>query len=279
MGELTRINVLEDDRAGVVNSFLVPLTSVNAVSPSGNDSLSSRQFPIPVILDSGTTLSYLPTDIAMQIWNEVGAIYSDSLELALIPCSMASSKGYFSFGFAGPDGPQINLRMDELVLDMTTGEPLNFASGPYAGQAACEFGIQNFTSEPFLLGDTFLRSAYVVYDLVNHQIGIAATDFNATDSNIVPFPSLSAHIPSATAAKNQELVTAAPSLVTPTYSAHPGFTDSATEDGGDGDGGGNGNGGDKNAGTVPEPLDLARLAVLGITMGLVVTGSGVFFLF
>lgn len=274
---MTRINVLEDEDARAINSFLVPLTSLHAVSPSGNDTLTSRQFPIPVVLDSGTTLSYLPTDIAMQIWNEVGAIYSDSMELALIPCNMEKSKGYFSFGFAGPDGPQIHVKMDELVLDMTAGEPITFTSGPYRGLAACEFGIQNFSSDPFLLGDTFLRSAYVVYDLVNHQIGIAATDFNATDSNIVPFPSLSAHIPSATPAKNQELTTAPPSLTTQTYAAQDGFKSSATEAAGDGEG--NGADGPKNAGTLPEPLDMTRLAVLGITMAFVVTGSGFFLLF
>ena len=35
-----------------------------------------------------------------------------------------------------------------------------------------------------MLGDTFLRSAYVVYDLDNNQISIAPTNFNATSSNI-----------------------------------------------------------------------------------------------
>jgi hypothetical protein len=36
-----------------------------------------------------------------------------------------------------------------------------------------------------VLGDTFLRSAYVVYDLQNHEISLAATNFNATSSNIL----------------------------------------------------------------------------------------------
>lgn len=277
---MTRINISPHSQTGLYNSFLVPLTSLHAVSPSGNDTLTSRQFPIPVVLDSGTTLSYLPTDIAMQIWNEVGAIYSRDMDLALIPCSMASSKGYFSFGFAGPDGPEIHVKMDELVLDLTSGPPLNFASGPYRGQAACEFGIQNFSRDPFLLGDTFLRSAYVVYDLVNHQIGIAATDFNATDSEIVPFPSLSAHIPSATAARNQDQVTARPSVTMPTYAALDGFRDSATAAAGGDSGSRSGStGGSKNAGTLLEPFGFTHLAVLIVVMGSVVAGSGLFLLF
>jgi hypothetical protein len=34
------------------------------------------------------------------------------------------------------------------------------------------------------LGDTFLRSAYVVYDLANNEISLAQTDFNATSSSV-----------------------------------------------------------------------------------------------
>jgi hypothetical protein len=36
-----------------------------------------------------------------------------------------------------------------------------------------------------VLGDTFLRSAYVVYDLQNNQISLAQTDFNSTTTNVV----------------------------------------------------------------------------------------------
>jgi hypothetical protein len=259
----------------------VALTSLQAISPSGSDTLTSRQFPIPVILDSGTTLSYLPTDLAIQLWKEVGAIYSSDIDLAVLPCSMANSKGYFSFGFAGPSGPRINVTMDELVLDLTSGEPPTFATGPYKGQAACEFGIQNFSSDPFLLGDTFLRSAYVVYDLINNEVGIAATDFNSTKSNIVAFPSLSALIPSATIAPNQNQVTAKPSVTSPAYAASKGFTDSVTAtagSGGSGTGGGSSTSSSGSSGSMLPAFDFARVVVLGIAMGFVTLGSGSFLL-
>ncbi|KAK4462180.1 aspartic peptidase domain-containing protein [Cladorrhinum samala] len=229
VGDLTRIDILANSQ-NLYTSFLVPLTSLTATSPSGSDTLTSRQFPIPVVLDSGTTLSYLPTDLAMQVWKEVGAVYSPELQLAIIPCDMQNSKGYFSFGFAGPNGPKIKVSMDELVLDLATSGAPTFSAGAYRGKAACEFGIQNFTSAPYLLGDTFLRSAYVVYDLVNNQIGLAATDFNSTKSNIVAFPSLSAPIPSATVAQDQSEATNKPSVTTPAYVASAGFTKGAAAD-------------------------------------------------
>ncbi|KAK4196937.1 aspartic peptidase domain-containing protein [Triangularia verruculosa] len=265
-GDLTRIDILPTTQ-GLYTSFAVAMTSLIAVSPSGQDTLTSNAFPMPVVLDSGTTLSYLPTDLAVQIWKEVGALYSPEFELAVLPCDMQNSKGYFSFGFGGPKGPQINVSMDELVLDLTSGQAPVFNSGPYKGMDACEFGIQNFTSAPYLLGDTFLRSAYVVYDLVNNQVGLAATDFNSTESNVVPFPSLSAHIPSATIAPDQSQATVRPSVTSPAYAASAGFTDSAGV-----------NGSENAAAGLPPAFGAAQLAVMGLSMMFAMLGSGILLL-
>lgn len=223
-GELTRIDILKDNETGEYDSFIVSLTSMQAFSSSGSDELTSKQFPIQVVLDSGTTLSYLPNDIAQQIWTETGAVYTASVGLALIPCRMQKSTGYFTFGFAGPNGPRINVTMDELVLDLVISGPApTFSSGEYQGEDACEFGVQNTTGTN-LLGDTFLRSAYVVYDLENNQVGMAPTDFNATESNIIAFESKGAAIPSATAAANQSQATATSAFTQPAFAAESGFS-------------------------------------------------------
>jgi elongation factor G len=240
----------------------VALTSLEAVSSSGRDTLTSAEFPIPVVLDSGTTLTYLPSDIASQVWKEVGAVYSSQFGLAVIPCNMQNSKGYFSFGLAGPSGPRINVTMDELVLDLTSGNPPVFTSGQYRGQTVCSFGIQNINSSVYLLGDTFLRSAYVVYDLVNNEIGIAPTDFNSTDSNIVAFPSSGAPIPSATAAPAQSEITNRPEVTTPAYAASQGFMDTTA---------------DENAAPgLPPAFGTGQMLVVGVTMMLMALGSGLF---
>jgi hypothetical protein len=265
VGDLTRINIQEDADTEAFSSFIVLLTSLTANSTSGSDSLSSREFPIPVVLDSGTTLSYLPTDIASQIWIEVGAVYSSDAQAAVLPCSMENSKGTFSFGFAGPNGPKISVGMDELVLPLvSSGANPTFQSGKYAGQDACQFGIQNFSSDPFLLGDTFLRSAYVVYDLVNNQIGIAKTDFNSTTSNVVAFASDGAQIPSATTAANQATATSASgTLTTPAYAASSGFLTSSST---------------KNAASTVPAFEWAQMGVMGASVMFMLVGSGFFLL-
>ncbi|KAK7961852.1 uncharacterized protein PG986_002677 [Apiospora aurea] len=259
-GEMSVVNVQMDSQTGAFTSFIVSMTSLTANSPSGSDSLTTRQYPIPVVLDSGTTLSYLPTELAVQVWREVGAVWDTYTQMAYVPCGMENSKGTFEFGFAGPNGPKISVDMTELVLDIAEGSDVpKFQSGQYKGQNICQFGIQNFTSEPFLLGDTFLRSAYVVYDLENNQIGMAKTDFNSTKSNIVAFPSKGATIPSGTVVQNQVAATgdAGGSVAQPTYAASKGFQSAA--------------------GIVPA-FEWAQVAVIGATTVFMLAGSGLFFL-
>ncbi|KAI0976918.1 aspartic peptidase domain-containing protein [Xylaria arbuscula] len=277
-GDLIRVSIDEDARADNFTSFQVRLTSVEAVSSSGNDSLSSTTFPIPVVLDSGTTFSYLPQDLAEEIWKEVGAEYtvvsSDGTGYPLLDCDLARSSGYFSFGFGGTGGPVIKVGMDELVIP----------AGTIDGKAACLFGIQNFSSDPFLLGDTFLRSAYVVYDLENNEIALANTDFNATSSKIVAFPSQGATIPSSSPAPSQDAENSGPSTE-PNYSASKGFSDltssnSGSSSGSSGSSSGNGgNGNTDSAASLTPALDLTQLAVMGASMGLMLFGGGAFLLF
>ncbi|KAI5457959.1 aspartic peptidase domain-containing protein [Mariannaea sp. PMI_226] len=208
-GNLTRLSLISEN--GIYDHFKVAVTSLTATSPSGEDKLSPGHFPFHAVLDSGTTLTYLPDRLASQVWDEVGAIYEPSWGLAVLPCSFAKHPGNFTFGFGGPGGPNIVLGMDELVIDLTNGNPPTFEGGKYKGQTICECGIQNYTnSEVYLLGATFLRSAYVVYDLVNNEVGIAQATFNVNESNIVAFKSKGATIPYATAAPNQNSTPSTP---------------------------------------------------------------------
>lgn len=59
-------------------------------------------------------------------------------------------------------------------------------------------GVSDSQGSTSVLGDTFLRSSYVVYDLANNQISLANTNFNATKSNIMEIASGAGGVPSAT---------------------------------------------------------------------------------
>jgi hypothetical protein len=84
----------------------------------------------------------------------------------------------------GPGGPQISVPMSEMVVDAG----ITFSDG----SKACYLGIDAVDESlggSIILGDTFLRSAYVVYDLENQVIALAQAKFNVTDSSVVPIPS------------------------------------------------------------------------------------------
>ncbi|KAF4989318.1 hypothetical protein FDECE_14758 [Fusarium decemcellulare] len=264
VGNMSRIDVLPLD--GHYYHFIVALTSLVASSSSGSDTLISDSFPIKAVLDSGTTLSYLPQDLSEEIWEEVGAVYSSDYELAVLPCSYGRHDGNFTFGFAGPDGPTISVAMDELVIALTDGEIPEFESGAYRGELVCAFGLQNDTSEVSILGNSFLRSAYVVYDLVNNEIGIAATDFNATDSNIVAFESYGDAIPSATVASNQQEATQIPTATDNDFTAADGFQNSDDDDGDD----------DSDNGATLATPPVTNLVLVAATASFMLLGGSIF---
>lgn len=62
---------------------------------------------------------------------------------------------------------------------------------------ACFMGIYSSDSY-YILGDFFLRSAYAVFDLTNHRVGIAQSNLNSTTSNVVEVPAGAASIPQVT---------------------------------------------------------------------------------
>ncbi|KAI0203712.1 aspartic peptidase domain-containing protein [Astrocystis sublimbata] len=281
MGDLVRLEI-QKDAQGSFTAFTVLLTSLEAHSSSGEDQLTSQAYPVPVVLDSGTTFSYLPQELVEEVWTEVGAEYytigKQGTGAPLVPCSLGNNQGYLTFGFGGQGGAEIKVGMDELVLPIFVGEAQPFPSGPYKGQDACQFGIQNISGDNFLLGDTFLRSAYVVYDLENNEVALAPTDFNATSSNIMPFPSRGAEVPSSTPAPNQNSIPSG-SSGKPKYDAQSGFTKLDTSSSGSGNGNGNGKGGDDNAASLPPALDLTKFAIMGVSMGLMMVGGGAFLFF
>jgi elongation factor G len=212
-----------------ITEFNVALSSVTAVSSTGRDSLGSSSFPATVLLDSGGTISTLPDDLVDEIWHEAGAI-QDEVGTPHVPCSFANNDAWFEFGFGGPGGAVIKVSLSQLV----SGGPIRiaFTNGTYKGQEACGFGIRKGGGRS-VLGDTFLRSAYVVYDLENLEIGLADAIFNKTSSgsSVVPFARKAAPIPSSTPAPSQDsaAMRAAAVTATPTvYAAANGFQSNTT---------------------------------------------------
>ncbi|CAK9439936.1 uncharacterized protein LODBEIA_P40360 [Lodderomyces beijingensis] len=121
-----------------------------------------------VLLDSGTTLSYLSPDLVNQIANRAGAYWVQPLHGGghyQIDCD-ANLPGDFVFNFAL--GAKISVPSSELIYKNDDGK--------------CLFGLQP-ESGGEVLGDNFLRHAYLLYDLDDLTVGIAQVKYTS-ESNI-----------------------------------------------------------------------------------------------
>lgn len=156
------------------------------------------------ILDSGTTLSYLPTKITDQLHSKLRT-YTDDIYtgLTFIDCEYLTSNPDMRLSFTFGPNTTVAVPVWEVVLDLLgdTQSDLPFKM-PF--ERACIFGIQStagFNEDGFdedwaLLGETFLRSAYVVYDLTHHQIGMAQANMNSTTTDIVELTGSGGGLPS-----------------------------------------------------------------------------------
>ncbi|KAF7522707.1 hypothetical protein PCG10_007221 [Penicillium crustosum] len=183
---------------GLYSEFIIALTKVSLTNSSGENTYSSSSIPAGVLLDSGSSLTYLPDALVQDIYDDLGVSYESESGIGYVECSMANDNITLSYTFSSPT---INVGIDEMVIDV--GD-LYFRNG----KRACVFGIVPAGSSTAVLGDTFLRSAYVVYDLANNEISLANTNFNATENDILEIGTGTDSVPGATAVSNP--VTTAP---------------------------------------------------------------------
>jgi hypothetical protein len=177
---------------GSFAELLITLTEVTL----GTETIASNQ-AVAALLDSGSSLTYLPDAMTEAIYESVDAQYDSQEGAAYVPCSLASNSSTLSFTFTTPT---ISVPMNELVIQVSTSssKQLTFTDGT----AACLFGIAPSGSSTAVLGDTFIRSAYLVFDLSNNEISIAQTNFNATSTNVVEIGTGTTAVPDATLVAN-----------------------------------------------------------------------------
>ncbi|KAE9962263.1 hypothetical protein BLS_000583 [Venturia inaequalis] len=170
---------LQPDVYGSISSFTVTLNSFQVIGNQQKVVYTANQ-TIAVILDSGTTLTYLPNSIADAIATGVGAV-SNANYGVVVPCNIAKTPATFKFQFGNSNGPVIVAEISQFVLPFPSDIPTpKFRNG----NVACRWGILPSDGNPNLFGDTFLRSAYVVYNIDGNQIGIASTNFNTTKEDV-----------------------------------------------------------------------------------------------
>ncbi|AEO68924.1 uncharacterized protein THITE_2155501 [Thermothielavioides terrestris NRRL 8126] len=194
-----------EPQSGVYSEFFITLTGLQLGSTAIGSDLA-----LAVLLDSGSSLTYLPDSLVQSIYAAVGAVYDSDANAAYVPCALADDASAAPLNFTFTTAT-ISVAMRELVLDLVTssGQRPTFSNGA----AACLFGIgpagsgasaggSGSSAGTSVLGDTFLRSAYVVYDLDNNYVSLAPTRFNSSESRVLEIGTGTAAVPGATKVQN-----------------------------------------------------------------------------
>lgn len=197
---------INTDSTGVASQFVITLSGLSVTAPGSSTSGvgSSSLYPLSVLLDSGSSYMSLPSEMVTSIASAMGASYSNTLGGFILPnCDQQYSSGTLDFFFSGFE---LKVPYSEFIVNPTATDGTFFKYN--SGENVCMIGaIPGSSQQIAVLGDTFLRSAYVVYDLDNQEISLGQTVFNATSSNIQAIPSGKNAVPSATAVSNPTTLT------------------------------------------------------------------------
>lgn len=207
-GTLKSVPILPDPVTGHITHFNVSLTALSVLS--GNPDIDAGtiiapQSPVPVILDSGTTLTYLPSAVTAPLFAKLNAYDQSGGEIPVVyvDCTLVTSDPslVLAYQFGGPDGPVVEVSIADIVFDdikqyVAAGLLTLPSKLPFPKENVCSLGVMTSAAgDVHLLGDTFLRSAYVVYDLSNDMVALAQSNMNSTSEDVHEIPANATGIP------------------------------------------------------------------------------------
>jgi len=136
-GSLTTLPM--DKRQGETQAreFAITLTSVTMANSVGKSlNVTKKGYASPVVLDSGSTYTYLDPNIAKELGDQVGAQTLDQYGVAVVPCGVRGYNGSVTYGFSGAT---ITVPLSELVVDARdkSGNPAKYSDGT----PLCYWGI------------------------------------------------------------------------------------------------------------------------------------------
>lgn len=167
-GPLTVVPIADTSEDAL--QVIVTGVAFNGSSVSSSSSSSVSLSSVVATLDSGTTEIYLPESVVELIATELGGTVSSGQPL--VKCSSLTESTTIDFHF---ENSAVVRTPVELLVDL---------EDKVSGVEMCRIGIISTSSDGYyLLGDYFLRSAYVVYNWQESEIALAQVAYS-TNTNI-----------------------------------------------------------------------------------------------
>ncbi|PSR97771.1 aspartic peptidase domain-containing protein [Coniella lustricola] len=161
---ILKIEIYDEPEMAVQYSFYTIIADGYVYEGSENQTADTTQFPI--IVDSGTTLVYLPTDI----YTDIIALYD--------PKPIYILEEGASFVLCTATAPSVGVNINGTVFDISAADLIyQDYSITLLGKDYCLVGIQDGTTGPYILGDTFLNNVVAVFDIGASEMRFAANNY------------------------------------------------------------------------------------------------------
>ncbi|KAK4512495.1 uncharacterized protein ATC70_003196 [Mucor velutinosus] len=184
------------------------------------------------ILDTGTTLTYVPPSVAksvvMSVTQNAKTTQLDAINgVYRVSCSTAKQTGSVSFlvssspATASTSPISIQVPIADLVIPLDDARTAATSKSCMFGIAPSPVGLDLTSGETWILGESTLRSLYTVYDLKENRVGFAklangnstnATTATANDAMTTPVSSAKSTASSSSDALQQEASAASSSI-------------------------------------------------------------------
>lgn len=175
-GRLTGVPLNLDAKTGLLAGWNANLTRITRLSAQGaHYPLTPKNYSLDFTLDTGSPNMYIPTPLYTAIAHNLNATPITN-GAPYVPCSLRSADtGSLIFDFAArPGAPHARIKVPYAELIYPPGFPVTVPPVPDRdGEAMCYFGVVPTDGPVRLLGATFLRSAYVVFDAERLELGLA----------------------------------------------------------------------------------------------------------
>lgn len=161
----------------VATSTATSSTGTTNVPPASSDGTLDKSSAAQALLDTGTSFMYLPDATVDQIVDRLGAVYYPQYGVFFVP-TINDSTPSLSFNFSGAN---IVVPVSEYITQASLFTP-DLTPTPYILTVFKSSLVRGYV----ILGDTFMRSAYVVFDLTDNQIAIAQADHSTPTISLSP---------------------------------------------------------------------------------------------
>ncbi|KAI0401509.1 aspartic peptidase domain-containing protein [Xylaria palmicola] len=139
--------------------YWVNLTSFGFTAPGqAQTTLTSDDFARTMLIDTGSTFTYLDADLVSALAKQFNA-WIDERGVYYVNCELRSKNGYVNFGF-NRGNMVIQVSYADFIVDFDT---------------YCALGVQpaDVGVATWVLGNSFIRAAYIVFDQMNDAIWLA----------------------------------------------------------------------------------------------------------